>query len=208
MQRLVSSKRVVASVALALAALCSQPASAQNVPNTAYFGGSPSNIVLSVPVIATVGGRCGFATNGAPSGNYAIPGTIDTTTWSNQFPFTLECTGPFRIAVVSTNGGLQGPPTSDPGYTALAPYNVSLNVVRTGGTTTGACTAADLLASAVTACTMRGTASPTVGLPVPNPSYQLAGSYLQVDAPAYAGTATLVAGNYADTLTVTVSPAS
>jgi len=48
----------------------------------AYAGGSPSNIVLSLPVTASVGGRCGFA-----------PG--------QDFPFTLECAAPFRAAVIS-----------------------------------------------------------------------------------------------------------
>lgn len=200
---------MVASLSLAAAMLCGTAAKAQNVPGTAYYGGNPSNIVLTVPVIATVGGRCGFATNGAPSGTYNIPGTIDATTWSNQFPFTLECTGPFRIAVVSTNGGLKTTPTSDPGYTDTAPYNVLVNVARSGGTTQGTCTAADLKATASTTCDLRGTASPTVGMSVPFPSYQLSGSYLQVSAPAYTATnPLLIAGSYTDTLTVTVSPSS
>lgn len=196
-----------AALALVLAG-ASFPASAQSVPGTAYFGSGTPNIPLTVPVLATVGGRCGFATSGAPSGNYTIPTPIDTTSWSRQFPFTLECSGPFRIAVVSSNGGLKTTPTSDPGYASLAPYDVLVNVVRTGGTTTGTCAAASLTSTATSTCALRGTASATVGLPVPNPSYQLSGSYLQVGAPAYAGPGTLIAGTYSDTLVVTVSPSS
>lgn len=199
---------MAAGIALALGAYCATPCLAQNVPGTAYFGGSPSNIVLSVPVIATVGGRCGFATGAAPSGTYAIPGAIDTSSWSHDFPFTLECTGPFRIAVVSTNGGLKTAPASDPGYVDKAPYNVLVNVVRTGGTTSGTCGASDLEASASTTCALRGTASPTVGMSVPFPSYQLSGSYLNVSSGPFTGPGYLVSGNYSDTLTVTVSPAS
>lgn len=195
--------------ALAAAMMCAEPALAQNVPGTAYFGGSPSNIVLTVPVTASVGGRCGFQTGLAPSGSYTIPAGIDTTAWSQQFPFTLECTGPFRIAVLSTSGGLKtSPAVSSPGYADLAPYTVLMNVVRTGGTTQGTCAAADLQASASTTCALRGTASTSVGMAVSNPSYQLSGSYLQVSAPAFAGPGVLVAGTYSDTLTVTVSPSS
>jgi hypothetical protein len=189
-----------ATLALVLAG-ASAPAFAQSTPGTAYFGTGTPNIPLTVPVLATVGGRCGFATSGAPSGNYAIPTPIDTTAWSRQFPFTLECSGPFRIAVVSNNGGLKTTATTDPGYASLAPYD-------TGGTTTGTCAASSLTSSATTTCALRGTASATVGLPVPNPSYQLSGSYLQVGAPAYAGPGTLIAGTYSDTLVVTVSPSS
>lgn len=183
------------------------PAQAQSVPGTAYFGGSPSNIVLSVPVRATVGGQCGFANGAAPNASLNV-GAIDTNGWTADVPFTLECTGPSRIAIVSANGGLKtGATVSDPGYLGLAPYDVAVNVARTGGTTTSNCTAADLLTAAATACQLRGTASTTVGLSVPTPSFGLAGSYVRVSAPAYAGPGVLVTGTYTDTLTVTISPA-
>ncbi len=204
-----TGKRACAgAVALALLAIAA-PALAQNVPNTAYFGGSPSSITVSVPVIATVGGSCGFAPGAAPSGSYNA-GAIDTTAWSNDFTFTLQCTGPSRLAVVSSNGGLKRTAAlaATPGYTDLAPYNVAVNIVRTGGTTSDNCTASELLTSASGACALRGTASPTVGLYVNTPSFNLGGSYVRVSAPAFAGPAVLVEGSYTDTLTVTVSPAS
>ena len=55
-------------------------------------------------------------------------------------------------------------------------------------------------------CTFRGTASTTNGLQVPR-SFGLAGSFIKMSAPAYAGAGILVSGTYNDTLIVTVSPA-
>ena len=66
--------------------------------------------------------------------------------------------------------------------------------------------AAALLGSSLAACTLRGTASPTVGMFVNSPSYGLSGSYVRVTKSTYTGT--LVSGSYGDTLTVTISPAS
>jgi hypothetical protein len=193
------------AVALALLATAA-PAMAQSVPNTAYFGGSPSSITVSVPVRATVGGSCGFAPGAAPSGSQNV-GQLDTTTWTYDFPFTLQCTGPSRIAVVSSNGGLKtSPSVATPGYLDTAPYDVAVHVVRTGGTTDGNCAASSMLASSLAVCALRGTASPTVGMSVSTPSFGLSGSYVRVTKSAYSGV--LVSGSYADTLTVTVSPAS
>ena len=195
------------AVALALFAAAA-PAMAQNVPNTAYFGGSPTSITVSVPVIATVGGSCGFAPGAAPSGSQNV-GLLDSPTWTYDFGFTLQCTGPSRIAVVSSNGGLKKPSLpSDPGYIGIAPYDVAVHVVRTGGATDGNCPAANLLTSSLNPCVLRGTASPTVGMSVATPSYNLSGSYVRVSALTY-GSDILVSGtDYTDTLTVTVSPAS
>jgi hypothetical protein len=197
-----TGKRIGAAALAAAMLTAAAPAAAQTI----YAGGVPASQVLSIPVTATVGGRCGFATGGVPTGNQNV-GQLDTTTWSHDFPFTLECTGPSRIAVVSSNGGLKTAPTvSAPGYLDTAPYDVAVHVVRTGGTTDGNCAAASLLGSSLAACALRGTAAPTVGLFVNTPSFGLSGSYLRVTKSAYTGT--LVSGTYADTLTVTVSPAS
>lgn len=200
--------RLAVRTALCVAALAgAAPAFAQNVPGTAYFGGSPSNIVVSVPVIATVGGQCGFASGAAPSGSYNA-GAIDTTAWSNDFTFTLQCTGPSRIAILSTNGGLKRSPTAAlaSGYTDLAPYDVAVHVVRSGGTTDGTCPAASLLSTSIATCALRGTASTTVGMQVATSSTGLSGSYVRVSAPAFSGSNILINGTYTDTLVVTVSP--
>lgn len=201
-------KALLAGSIASCLAVFAVPAQAQSVPGTAYAGGSPGNITVSVPVRATVGSQCGFATGAAPSANLNV-GQIDVANWTFDVPFTLECTGPSRVAIVSTNGGLKTAGTiTDPGYAGLAPYDVAVNVARTGATTTGNCAAADLSASAATVCQLRGTASTSVGLLVNAPSFGLTGSYVRVSAPAYAGPAVLVAGTYSDTLTVTVSPAA
>ncbi len=187
------------------------PAAAQ----TAYFpvtGGpqSPTFIAVTVPVKASIGGSCNFATTGTPNGSYAIPGFVDTnTTWSNDFAMTLECTGPSRLAISSLNGGLQtAAAPSAPGYTNLAPYTVDVNVVRTGGTTTGTCPAEALKSGSLTVCDLRGTASASVGLAIPTASFGLSGSYVRVKAPAVPAADILINGGYSDTLIITVSPAS
>ncbi len=195
-------KSVAGLAAAAAAMVLAFPAAAQT---TVYYG---NHATLSIPVTATVGGRCGFATGAAPSGSQDV-GQLDTTSWQYDFPFTLECTGPARLAIVSSNGGLKsGSGAAVSGYTNRAPYSVQVHVVHSGGSTNGSCTASSLATGSSDSCNLRGTASPTVGMPIPSPSFDLSGSYLRVSAPAYSGADVLVAGAYADTLTVTVSPAS
>lgn len=172
---------------------------------TVYVGGARS---LPIPVTASVGGRCGFADGAAPSGSHDV-GLIDRQAWAHQFPFTLNCNGASRVAVTSANGGLRTATSpGDPGYLGLAPYTVTLNLVGAGGANALAqCAVATLAVGAVGSCTFQGAATQDVGLLMSSPSQNLAGSYLQVDAPAYAGPGVLVQGAYADTLTVTVSAA-
>lgn len=194
----------------AMLAICASPAAAQAFvpqPGTAYNGYSPSSLQLAIPVIATVGGRCGFATGGAPAGTKDA-GAIDELAWSQDYGFTLECTGPSRFAITSVNGGLKTAGTAMAGYATLAPYDVAVSIVRAGGVTTGNCAASELQEGAPGSCPLRGTASPSVGLFVASPSFALSGSYVRLSAPAYTGPDVLVAGAYADTLTVTISPAS
>ena len=174
---------------------------------TAYAGGSPSNIVLSIPVTASVGGRCGFAPGLAPSGSTNVGEVNDA--FSADFPFTLECTVAFRAAVISQNGGLLATGAATPsGYANLAPYLVDLNLVGDAGVTpaTATCDTGDLQSSSGAACTFRGPASAGQGLRLDGPSYDVSGSYLRVHRAAYVGPAILVASNaYADALTVTLS---
>lgn len=192
-------------VGVAAAAMALASANAASAQTTVYYG---SSATLTIPVTATVGGRCGFADGAAPSGSQDV-GQLDTTTWQYDFPFTLECTGPSRIAIVSGNGGLKNGTGSAPtGYSNRAPYTVAVHVVHSAGTTDGNCVAASLEASSAESCALRGTASATVGMAVPAPSFDLNGSYVRVSAPAYSGSDVLVSGTYSDTLTVTVSPAS
>lgn len=174
---------------------------------TAYAGGSPSNIVLSIPVTASVGGRCGFAPGMAPNGSTNV-GEVNNA-FSADFPFTLECTVPFRAAVVSQNGGmLASGVTPATGYTNLAPYLVDLNLVGDAGVTpaSATCDTGDLKTSSGAACTFKGPASASQGLRLNGSSYDVSGSYLRVHRAAYAGAQILAAANtYADSLTVTLS---
>lgn len=174
---------------------------------TAYAGGSPSNIVLSIPVTASVGGRCGFAPGLAPSGSTDV-GEVNNA-FSADFPFTLECTVPFRAAVISQNGGLlAASATPDVGYTNLAPYLVDLTLVGDPGVTpvSGTCDTADLQTSSGAACAFKGPATASQGLRLDGASYDAPGSFLRVRRDAYAAPAILTAANtYADSLTVTLS---
>jgi hypothetical protein len=174
---------------------------------TAYAGGSPSNIVLSIPVTASVGGRCGFAPGLAPSGSTDV-GEVNNA-FSADFPFTLECTVPFRAAVISQNGGLLAASTTPAtGYTNLAPYLVDLNLVGDTGVTpvSGTCDTADLKTSSGAGCAFKGPATAGQGLRLNGSSYDTPGSYLRVRRGAYAAPAILTAANtYADSLTVTLS---
>lgn len=185
-------------------AFAATPASAQLSP-TVYVGGS---IPLSIPVTASVGGRCQFATNGAPGGSYDA-GAIDTAAWSHDFGFTIECNTAARVAVVSLNGGLKVPTTvSDPGYLGLAPYTVTLNLDGNTVDTSDSCLVETLKASAAGACSFRGPASTTAGLRLAGPSQNQTQSYVRVSAPAYTGPGTLVSSTaYADTLTITIAAA-
>lgn len=192
------------------------PASADTTPITAYYHdpalttytyATPNqNAVIAIDVKASVGGTCGFATNGAPNGTVNA-GAIDTTGWSAQIPFTAECTAPWRIAVSSANGALKNVATVPTGYANKAPYDVALNVASDSGTVTGTCPVAQLdQALGATGCNFKGTASTTNGLQIPR-SFGLAGSYIQMSAPAFPGPSILINGTYNDTLIVTVSPA-
>lgn len=190
------------------------PACAATAPITAYFRDSaltgynypgPDRATIAIDVKASVGGTCGFATNGAPNAVFNF-GEI-TPGFSATVPFTAECTAPWRIAVSSANGALKNAATVPAGYTNKAPYNVALNVASDGGPVTGSCPVAQIdQASGSTACTFEGTASTTNGLLIPR-SFGLSGSAITMTAPAYAGSNILISGNYSDTLVVTVSPA-
>jgi hypothetical protein len=174
---------------------------------TAYAvgDGTPNSLTLNIPVTASVRPPCGFTT--APSGSHDEP-NFDDHAWQHDFSFVIDCSVASRLAVVSTNGGLKTSGTAAAGYTTLGPYNVTLNVVPDGGggPVTANCAAVDLTTGGN--CTFRGPAAPGQGLNVPV-THNQAGSYVRVSAPAYTGTDVLVASTgYADTLVVTLSPAT
>lgn len=186
-------------------ALCNPSASAQT-----YYADGPNaggSAILSIQVSATIGGRCGFAAANAPNGSFDQP-NFDETGFQHDFTFELECTGPSRVAVVSANGGLKASGSPPAGYTAVAPYDVMLNLVGSSSTATATCAVASLTAVSAAPCTFRGPATTTEGLQLNSNSISQTGSFLRVSAPAYSGADMLVSGSYGDTLTVTVSAAS
>lgn len=193
----------IIAMGTALAAGAALPASAQT---TAYAPGQgatgPTNIPLSIPVTASVGGRCGFADGLAPSGNFNQP-DFDVVGLDFTVPFTLECTGPSRVAVVSTNGGLKTAATPAPGYAALAPYNVTLNLAGSNLTATATCSA-DTLTTGST-CGFLGPATTTRGLRLAASSLNQSGTSMRITAAPYTNPAQLVQGTYSDTLIVTIS---
>ncbi len=191
------------------------PVYADTAPITAYYNDpalttytyptNNTNAVINIDVKASVGGTCGFATNGAPTASFS--GLPIEAGWTRQVAFTAECTAPWRIAVSSLNGALKNTATVPAGYTNKAAYDVALNVASDSGPVTGNCPVAQLdQAAGSTPCSFEGTASTSNGLQVSR-SFDLTGSYIQMTAPAYTGSAVLYSGNYSDTLTVTVSPA-
>jgi hypothetical protein len=182
------------------AALPAAEASAQQV---VYH---PSFTQVPVQVKASVGGRCGFATNGAPNGSVS-QADVDVNGLNHDFAFQLDCTSPLRVAVVSTNGALKTGGTAPTGYANTAPYSVTLNLVGNTGSTqvteNATCAVATLVAGS--SCSFVGPSSATKGLRLAAPSMLQTGSFLRVTAPAYAGSNALVSGTYVDTLTVTIS---
>ncbi|MFL6845707.1 MAG: hypothetical protein ACJ8ER_12590 [Allosphingosinicella sp.] len=199
-------RSIVGALLLLAAAIPPAPAEAQ-VTVYAPGDGSPNQAQLPIDVLASVGGRCGFADLGTPAGSFDQR-NFDVTGFSHDFLFSLNCTGPARVGVVSTNGGLKTGGTALTGYAVLAPYDVSLHLVsNTAATANATCAAASLVAGTGTCADFRGPANTTQGLRIAAPSTNQTGSYLRVAANAYnqAVGPTLIAGEYADTLTVTLS---
>ena len=198
-------KRSALLVAL-FCCFCVFSADAQSM--SATYGGSPASLSFGIPVSASVSIRCGFAAGAAPAGTFDA-GAIDRTGWSNDFAFTLDCNGPSRIAIASRNAGLKADlPKPVPGYASLAPYTVAVSIALGTGTRDASCTSAQLASKTGSGCAFAGTASATEGLLVPAAASGLPGSFMRVSAPAYLGANVLVSGVYADTLTVTIAPAS
>ena len=178
-------------------------AQAQSV-QTAYAGGSP--VVITIPVTASVGGRCGFVDGALPSGSFN-KANFDQTGFSAQFDFSLNCTGPSRVAISSSNGGLLTSAAAPAGYRNKADYQVSLLLLANNGTRAEASCAASTLASGGT-CGFAGKASTTQGLQLASTAVNQPGSYVRISAPAQgAASSVLIVGSYSDTLTITVSPA-
>jgi hypothetical protein len=203
-----SSLARLSAIAIAFAAgsVSPVPLSAQT---TVYApgDGSPNSAAIPVNVLASVGGRCGFADLGVPSGTFDQR-NFDVTGFTHDFLFALNCTGPARVGVVSSNGGLKTAGSAPAGYRTVAPYDVSLHLVSNTATVAdGTCAVATLVVGTGTCTAFLGPATTTQGLRIGAPSTNQSGSYLRVAAAAYNQVVgpTLIAGEYADTLTITLS---
>ena len=197
-------KRFLVLALVMMMALCAvaQPARAQV---TAYAAGqgAVNSVEVGVEVRASVRGRCGFATGGAPVGSID-QADFDQGGFTRDFAIQLNCSGASRIAVASVNGGMAAQAAGATGYAAKAPYQVALSVVADNGTSAAAtCAAATLAAGG--SCSFAGTAGSATGLRLAGASTKANGSYLRISAPAYSGSAPLVAGRYSDTLSITIS---
>lgn len=182
-----------------VAGMSALPAHAQM---TAYAvgQGAVNRIEVGIDVRASVRNRCGFAT--APAGTLA-QAEFDRTGISKDFAIRLNCAGASRLAVTSRNGALVQDVTVG-GFASSAPYRVELRLAADNGTVaTASCDAAGLAAGG--ACAFSGTASGSTGLQLGAASTGDNGSYLRISAPPYAGSQPLLAGDYSDTLTITVS---
>lgn len=196
--------RIVAAAAFALLLSASGPAAAQSTGTVTY----PASGTLHIPVTAKVTSHCGFTSGQAPGGSHDFPDL--TTTFFHDFTFSVDCTGAFRVAVVSDNGALvdTGAVNVAPGYTATTPYEVKLYLVGDTGSVTQTCDAVTLLASSGAPCAFRGPATTTNGLEFGGASTSVAGSYLRVQrtTPFPGPDIQIASSGYADTLTVTLSP--
>jgi hypothetical protein len=171
---------------------------------TAIYGGNPDHIALTLFVTASVSGGCGFSS--APAGTFDAQNIAAG--FAHDFDFAATCNVPFRVAVVSMNGGLLAPVPPAAGYTALAPYDVSLVLVGDPGVNpaSAVCSAASLALAAPSPCAFRGPVSATIGLLSNGKSSGAVGSHVRVSAPPYAGVPLLAASPlYRDVLTITIS---
>lgn len=193
-------------------------AGAASAQVTAYAGSAQPNVTLSIFLKASVGQRCGIGESlGASLSVALVAPDLDVAGIDQSVSFTLNCNTAARVAVVSDHGGFVADTGSAPGFTNLAPYDVELTLVGDDGEARAVCGAADLRPGA-TSCAptylipaggnFAGPASVTSGLRLAGPALAGRQSTLRVKAGAWRGPGLLVAGRYADTLTLTVSPAS
>lgn len=201
--------RKIALPAIVAAIAWTIGASSAGAQTIAVNGGAVSAVQVQVPVRASVSSSCGFSASALPNGTRNLGDVSSPFTY--DFNFRLQCSGPLRVGVQSANGGLLAPgATPATGYTRLAPYEVVLRLVGNTGVpqAEGVCAAA-LLVPASGTCGIRGAASPTQGLRLSGASQDVAGSFVRVRSPSAANPNILVASTgYADTLTITLSPAS
>jgi len=195
--------RLLFAAFLLAAGVAALPAQAQG---TAYAvgQGAQNRVEVGIDVRASVRDRCGFSAAGASTGTLS-QADFDATGLSKDFAIRLNCSGASRVAVVSRNGGLTHGAAVE-GFASSAPYQVQLRLAADNGVVaTAVCDAAALNGPGT--CSFGGTAGGSTGLRLGAASTRDNGSFLRVSAPAYSGARPLLAGEYSDTLIITVSVA-
>ena len=159
-------------IAFALGALCAaSPSTARaQTSGEAVYAGSPSEVTLSINVTSSVSASCAFSADAAPNGTYAL-GNIEGA-YSVDISFSLRCNSPSRVGIVSDNGGMQaaGVPAVPPGYSRLAPYQITLSLAGDQGSTAQATCQSSTLTTGAGGCIFRGPATATTGLRLPGAS--------------------------------------
>src|SRR5436190_23270245 len=130
---------------------------------TAVYGASPREVSLSINVTASVSAACSFSSGAVPGGTYSV-GNVEGA-YSLDVTFSLRCNTPSRVGIVSDNGGMKAAdvPSAAPGYSALAPYQITLSLAGEQGTTAQATCQSPTLTSGAGGCVFRGPATATNG---------------------------------------------
>ncbi|HYJ52301.1 MAG TPA: hypothetical protein VEW04_03930 [Allosphingosinicella sp.] len=175
---------------------------------SAVYGGSPREVSLSVNVTASVSASCSFMVGAMPKGDYSV-GNLEGP-YLIDIPFSLTCNSPSRVGIVSNNGGMKahGVSSAPPGYAHQAPYRVTLHLAGDSGNSAHATCESPTLTSGASGCAFRGPATGTAGLRLPGPSQGVPGSYIRINQTGEPQPETLIAADYSDRLTVTISPAT
>lgn len=155
----------------------------------ADLAGAP--VVLTLDLTGRVPTRCGFASAPASTadfGDLAVAGSL-------ALPFTLDCNAPFQMKVASSNGALtRTEPVAAPDlYSTRVTYGVALSFNTDLGSAASACTS---LALAQPVCALKAGLSSGDGVAMGTDG-ALKLSWTPPEK-------TLVAGSYADQITLTV----
>ena len=172
--------------------------------STAAFADQPPNVVgastvLKLSLVGRIRSHCGFAAMPPSSANLndlSQGGSL-------ELDFKLDCNSGFAVGVSSSNGGLKrtGEDIGVSGFVTALDYDIGLAYQTDLGTVSAHCPASSLSAGSPT-CTFYS-ASASQGLS--------SGDGVAVDEPGSLtlrwqppSHARLVAGNYKDTITITV----
>lgn len=169
-----------------------------------------SSISASIPVTAQVLPTCTSPI--LATANIDL-GALDRVLPETQIALNIQCSGAFRIGLVSSNGGLRTAMVAPSGYSGLRDYNLALYIRdnTNANTVSLTCPASSLAATAISSNCSANLRGPATGLSpgfkVNAPSNGKACYLLISNVPL--GTNTLVAAtDYADILTINVTAAT